>query len=238
MPDTLKKAIIKRRGEIKNKLSELIEKNKLGFSFADIEKMILEEKDKKDFHKILAMFFENSQSPDINEMNNLMQTVNDAWNYFPHQSLGGLSPAEKAETKVVSKKLRAEKDRDELWGDDGPYSQVTLVEEARILDDRVSRVFMIVEATVNPFTYKLCLKNKKHFKEDEAISQFLACAENRGFKDGYVAVVFQEQFAGKKTFEKAVFYKQYAEEAVIRMHKFVMKELGIPESPAFKMKIN
>jgi hypothetical protein len=92
--------------------------------------------------------------------------------------------------------------------------------------------------TVNPFTYKLCLKNKKHFKGDEVILQFLEHAENRGFKFGYVAAAFQEELAGKKTFEKAVIHKQHAEEAVIRMHKFVMKELGILESPAFKMKIN
>jgi hypothetical protein len=237
MPKLTKQKIEKRRSEIKNNLSELIEKNKLGFSFADIEKIILEENGQKDFNKLVFLFLKNLQLSDVNETNNLVQAVNDAWNYFPHQSLGGLSPAEKAETKIVSKKLRVEKDRDELWGDDGPYSQVTLVEETRILDDRVSRVFLIVEVTVNPFTYKLCLKNKKYFKGDEVVLQFLEHAENRGFKDGYVAVAFQEELAGEKTFEKAVIHKKYAEEGVIRMHKFVMKELLIPESPAFKMKI-
>ena len=236
MPKIPKQEIAKRRNEIKNKLSELIEKNKLGLSFADIERMILEENGQKDFNKIVFLFLKNFDSADINESNNLVQAVNDAWNYFPHQVLGGLSPAEKAETKVVSKKLRMEKDRDELWGDDGPYSQVALTEETRILDDHVSRVFLIVEVTVNPFTYKLCLKNKDYFKGDEAILQFLDHAENRGFKFGYVAAAFQEELRGKKTFDRAVFHKQHAEEAVIRMHKFVMNELGVPESPAFKIK--
>jgi hypothetical protein len=237
MPNTLKKGIIKRREEIKNKLSELIKKNKLGLSFADIEKMIFEESGGKEFNEIVALFFKDFHSSNINEMNELMQAVSDAWNYFPHQILGGLSPSEKAATKVVSEKFSKKNDLDELWGEDGPYSEVKFIEETRILDDRISRVFMVVEAVINPFTFKLCLKNKKHFKDDEMILQLLEHSDSRGFEYGYVSMAFCEELAGEETFKKAVVHKQYAETAIIRMHKFVMKELGIPESPAFKMKI-
>lgn len=237
MAKKIKQEIIKRRDAIKKKLSEAIENNGFDFSFADIEKKILTASGKNEFNEILALFLKKLNSPDINKNNNLLQAVSDAWNYFPHQALGGLSPAEKAETKVASEKSQVEKDRDELWGDDGPYSEVRFIEETRILDDSVSRVFLVVEAVVNPFTFKFCLKNKKYFKDDEIILQLLEHSENRGFKDGYVSMAFCEQSAGDETFKRAVVHKQYAEEAIIRMHKFVMKELGIPERPAFKMKI-
>lgn len=45
-------------------------------------------------------------------------------------------------------------DYKKMWGDDGPYSQVRLCEETRILDDSVSRVFLVVEAEINPFTFE------------------------------------------------------------------------------------
>ena len=47
-----------------------------------------------------------------------------------------------------------------MWGEDGPYSQVRLCEEARILDDCVSRVFLVVEAEINPFTFELHYNKK------------------------------------------------------------------------------
>lgn len=237
MPKNQKNEIIKRREEIKDKLSEFIKENNLGFSFADIEKMIFEESGQKDLQKIFSLFFEDMPSRDANEINRLLELVNDAWNYFPHKSLEGMCPKEKAQTRVVSDSVDPRKDLDELWGDGGPYSEVKLIEETRILEDQVSRRFFTVEAVVNPFTYKLCLKNKKSFKGDQIILEFLEYAENRGFEDGYVAMAFNEEFTGDETLKRAFAHKEYAEGAIIRMHKFAMKELGIPESPAFKMKI-
>jgi len=37
--------------------------------------------------------FDNGQG--MPELSNILETLNDAWNYFPHKILGGLSPAEK-----------------------------------------------------------------------------------------------------------------------------------------------
>lgn len=33
---------------------------------------------------------------------------------------------------------------DQLWGGEGPYSEAHLIIETRILDDKVSRVFVVV----------------------------------------------------------------------------------------------
>ncbi len=58
------------------------------------------------------------------------------------------------------------KQREELWGEGGPYSQANLIIEARILDDHVSRMFLVVEADINPFTYRMIKKHRVTFKDD------------------------------------------------------------------------
>ena len=42
--------------------------------------------------KIIAMF---NRGGNISELSNVLELVSDAWNYFPHKVIGGLSPAEK-----------------------------------------------------------------------------------------------------------------------------------------------
>ena len=32
---------------------------------------------------------------DMTELKNILELASDAWNYFPHKALGGISPAEK-----------------------------------------------------------------------------------------------------------------------------------------------
>jgi hypothetical protein len=46
----------------------------------------------------------------------------------------------------------SQKQREELWGDGGPYSEIRMCVETRILDDSVSRIFVVVEANINPTT--------------------------------------------------------------------------------------
>jgi N-acetylneuraminate synthase/sialic acid synthase len=58
-----------------------------------------------------------------------------------------------------------EKQIDALWGVDGPYSQVHLIVETRILDDRVSRIFVLVEASINPFTFELVQRHRERFAD-------------------------------------------------------------------------
>ena len=86
----------------------------------------------------------------------------------------------------MSKKL-TQKDYKRMWGEDGPYSQVRLCEETRILDDSISRVFLVVEAEINPFTFEYVQKHRTRFADDEAVMQLLNHAENRG-KFGYVSL--------------------------------------------------
>ncbi|MBI2634831.1 hypothetical protein HYW82_04155 [Candidatus Peregrinibacteria bacterium] len=54
-----------------------------------------------------------------------------------------------------------QKQRDQLWGEHGPYSEAKLITETRILDDQVSRVFVVVEVAINPLTYEIIGKNIK-----------------------------------------------------------------------------
>ena len=53
------------------------------------------------------------------------------------------------------------KTSEELWGEEGPYSQVQVLKEIRILDDKVTREFYYVYANINPATHKILKKNKK-----------------------------------------------------------------------------
>src|SRR5258708_7863567 len=63
------------------------------------------------------------------------------------------------------------KQRDQLWGENGPYSEACLILETRILDDFVSRIFINVEIHINPFTYKIIKKHRKVFIDDPLIQQ-------------------------------------------------------------------
>ena len=87
-----KQQIFKTRKEIEKKLKELLKQTKSDFSLEDIKEIIYNEKDQNDLAKIIEMF-DNGQN--IDDLNSVLAIVNDAWNYFPHKCLEGLSPAEK-----------------------------------------------------------------------------------------------------------------------------------------------
>ena len=77
----------------KNSLASLIvAKNarlELTVIFRDV---IYNEEDSDYYQHVVAMF---DRGVDISELNNILELVSDAWNYFPHKSLNGLSPTEK-----------------------------------------------------------------------------------------------------------------------------------------------
>ncbi|MDD5071786.1 MAG: hypothetical protein PHQ42_03565 [Patescibacteria group bacterium] len=87
-----KEGIIKKRAEIENQLNELINSMDLSVSFDEIKEMIYNEQDQGVLHEIVSKF---DQGRGIDELNKILEVVNDAWNYFPHKCLNGLSPAEK-----------------------------------------------------------------------------------------------------------------------------------------------
>ncbi len=53
---------------------------------------IFHEEDTDDMMKVVAMF---DRGGDATELENVLELVTDAWNYFPHKVLGDISPAEK-----------------------------------------------------------------------------------------------------------------------------------------------
>ncbi|MBI4990695.1 hypothetical protein HZB96_01220 [Candidatus Gottesmanbacteria bacterium] len=114
------------------------------------------------------------------------------------------------------------KDTDKLWGEEGPYSEARLIVETRILDDRVSRVFLVVEVSINPFTYEFIKKNRKLFSNDPLIQQLIDHSNYRGQSFGYVSCAFQREFIDEKIMEEAKSNLEYCKKTIIKMHKFVM----------------
>jgi hypothetical protein len=130
-----------------------------------------------------------------------------------------------------------EKQIAELWGEEGPYSEARYIIEHRILDDSVTRIVLRVEVNINPFTFKIIKKNRKEFINDNTVQELLNNAEYLGFKDGYLSTVFQGKFLVDDDSEVIGEAKKIIEEvkqAVIRMHKYVIKIIA---KPAFTIKI-
>ncbi len=89
-----KDQILKRRAEIEQELLEMLKETESPFSLEHIKDAIFNEEDTDDMMKIVAMF---DRGGDASELDNILDLVTDAWNYFPHKILNGLSPAENAE---------------------------------------------------------------------------------------------------------------------------------------------
>ena len=87
-----KQQIIKRRKEIEQDIIDLLLKAGSDFSLDDVKEVIYNEEDQDDLTKVISMF-DTGKIPD--ELENIPELTNDAWNYFPHKILKGLSPAEK-----------------------------------------------------------------------------------------------------------------------------------------------
>lgn len=87
-----KEEIIQKRNGIEKQLNDVITSLNLNISFNEIREMIYSEQDQSALHEITGKF-DNGQ--DVDELNKIMEIVNEAWNYFPHKVLDGLSPIEK-----------------------------------------------------------------------------------------------------------------------------------------------
>jgi len=124
---------------------------------------------------------------------------------------------------------------DKLWGEDGPYSQANLIVQTRILDDKVSRVFVEVEVEINPLTYEIIKQNIKQFENDPMISQLIDHAENRGQEFGYVSCAFSRQYYDESVMKEAKKALEYSKKTIIKMHKFVMDllDIGRDENDAY-----
>lgn len=117
------------------------------------------------------------------------------------------------------------KNRDKLWGEDGPYSEAQLIVETRILDDRVSRIFVIVELHINPFTFELIEKNRKLFDTDPMVQDILDYSEFRGQPFGYVTCAFQREYTDETVMIEARKRLVFVKQTIIKMHTFVLNTL-------------
>lgn len=94
--------ILRKRKEIEQELVEMLKETDptsprlrragSNFTLQDVKDLIYNEEDNDDMMKVVAMF---DRGGDASELNNVLELVTDAWNYFPHKVLGGISPAEK-----------------------------------------------------------------------------------------------------------------------------------------------
>ena len=87
-----KQQILERRKEIEQELVDMLKETKSDFTLDHVRDVIYHEEDNDDMMKVVAMF---DRGGDASELSNVLELVTDAWNYFPHKVLGGISPAEK-----------------------------------------------------------------------------------------------------------------------------------------------
>jgi hypothetical protein len=125
----------------------------------------------------------------------------------------------------TNKKLTP-KDYERMWGQSGPYSQVRLCEETRILDGSVSRVFLVVEAEINPFTFEYIQKCRQRFRRDEPVLQLLDHAEYRD-NFGYVVAAGEVKLQDEGSRQFARKQAEMTIQTLIRMHTFIMDEFGL-----------
>jgi len=127
------------------------------------------------------------------------------------------------------KKEQSTEHQELFWSDEGPYSQAYLKIERRILDDKLARTFLQVEAQINPYTYRLIKKHKKYFKEDLFICSIIETGRDFGLEQGFIALPFQVQISGwpskldeEHLFNEANKMLAETEKAIIKMHEFVI----------------
>lgn len=87
-----KQQLLEERREIEEYIVALLKKVKSNFTFKDITDAIYNETEQDDLTKIIAMFDTGEGEDD--ELSNILDILTDAWNYFPHKTLGGKSPSE------------------------------------------------------------------------------------------------------------------------------------------------
>lgn len=103
-----------------------------------------------------------------------------------------------------------------------------MITESRILGEKISRIFVSVEVSVNPFTGKLLQEKHLAFADDPEIQSFLEHAEFRGQNFGYVSCAYIAEMRDSSSLEKARVRLVECENMIIRMHKFVLDTLNDP----------
>jgi hypothetical protein len=121
----------------------------------------------------------------------------------------------------------SKRQRDKLWGETGPYSEALLITETRILDDFISRIFVMVEVHINPLTFEIIFKNRDLFKTDKMLQQLLNGSEFQGQSYGYVSCAFNGEYRNEDVMKEAKKHLDYAQKTIIKMHKFILQNLNV-----------
>ena len=87
-----KQQILQKRKEIEQELVDMLQETGSELGLEDIQQIIFNEDGQDAMTDIIAMFDTGQGAV---ELQNISEVINDAWNYFPHKIIGGLSPAEK-----------------------------------------------------------------------------------------------------------------------------------------------
>ncbi len=87
-----KQQILEKRKEIELEIIDMLKETESDFTFEDVKNVIYNEEESDDYQHIVAMF---DNGGDFSELQSIFDVISDAWNYFPHKALNGLSPAEK-----------------------------------------------------------------------------------------------------------------------------------------------
>ena len=86
-----KEEILEQRKEIEEDLLDLLKLTNSNFSLEDIKEVIYNEEETDDMQNAIMMLDDGNPE----NLSNIIETVTDAWNYFPHKILNGLCPMEK-----------------------------------------------------------------------------------------------------------------------------------------------
>ena len=84
------------RAEIEKELTDLLKVHKSPFTLKDMKEIIYDEEESDDLMKVVRIF---DRGGDASELQNVLDLATDAWNYFPHRALGGISPMEVIENQ-------------------------------------------------------------------------------------------------------------------------------------------
>ncbi|MBU6389848.1 hypothetical protein KGQ71_05040 [Patescibacteria group bacterium] len=91
LPET-KEGIIKMRKDLEIILRTMLKEAKSSFTLEDVKRVIYNEEGQDSLTEAIAMF--DTEGLGASDLENVLEVLSDAWNYFPHKVLGGKSPKE------------------------------------------------------------------------------------------------------------------------------------------------
>jgi hypothetical protein len=129
---------------------------------------------------------------------------------------------------MKNKKLKlTQSDKKRMWGEECPYSETHIKTQSRILGAYVSRIFLVVEAHINPFTFEYVAKNLDYFPANHPVRELIKNALYEGGDYGYVVQAGQEEFVDQRSLKLAHEYLKTLTSIVIEMHEFVIARYGL-----------